>query len=63
MSREEVEQCVVLLAEEVASGSGFVEMVRTGGGENGLVVVVIEAARMPVDLERRIEVALEGGAK
>lgn len=59
MSREEVERCVVLLAEEVARGSGFVEMVRT----EGLVVVVIEAGRMPVDLERRIEVALEGDAK
>lgn len=54
-----MERCVVLLAEEVARGSGFVEMVKTGG----LVVVVIEAGRMPVDLERRIEVALEGCAK
>lgn len=56
MSKEEVERCVYLLVEDVAKDSGFVEMV--GTGEKGLVVVVIEPAKMPVDLGRRIADAL-----
>lgn len=61
MSREEVEKCVYILAEEVAIGCGFVEFVGTGkaDGKKGLTAVVVDAAKMPQDMTRRIAEAMQ----
>jgi len=69
LSKDEVERCITLLANDVASGCGFVELVGTGNetrsekgkvmGRKGLVAVVVDATKMPFDIERRIEEAMK----
>ena len=71
LSKEEVERCITLLAEDVAKGCEFVELVGTGNenrsqtgkvlDRKGLLAVVVDATKMPLDMERRIEEAMKKG--
>jgi len=71
LSKEEVLRCITLLAEDVAIGCEFVELVGTGSenrsqtgtvlDRKGLLAVVVDATKMPLDMERRIEEAMKKG--